>query len=296
MSPDELQTPSCQTLQKLTHPAFLFSLVVLLANDWILKTCFHNALTGKLSDFAGLFALPFFLSCLAARWKMQIHIAVGIAFVFWKSEFSQPGIDLINSVGIPVARTVDPTDNLALVSIVASGFVWEKNPSWKSRPAFILPVILISAFAFMATSVPRSPAGTFKPANKEYHFDLSINELVSRFNAIQLKEIAIASKMSGGMVDFDSARNIFHYHNSDDTLALILDHRKLSAGEPILYRTSYVEILMTGDDDSSILSLVSMRIPSVFSPYSPEKAVRKFEKHVIKKIRKMPKAQREHQY
>lgn len=48
----------------LVSPGFLLCLCLLLLNDFILKSEFHNALTGKLSDFAGLFIFPLFFSAL----------------------------------------------------------------------------------------------------------------------------------------------------------------------------------------------------------------------------------------
>jgi hypothetical protein len=42
----------------------LCAVVVLAVNDAFLKPLFHNALTGKLSDFAGCFFLPLYVSAL----------------------------------------------------------------------------------------------------------------------------------------------------------------------------------------------------------------------------------------
>jgi hypothetical protein len=81
---------------KISSPFFIVSVSILILNDWILKPGFHNDLTGKLSDFAGLFAFPFFLSALIPSQVKRIHILTGILFVFWKSEWSQPFIELIN--------------------------------------------------------------------------------------------------------------------------------------------------------------------------------------------------------
>ena len=45
----------------LTHPFVLFALLLTFANDHFFKTQFSNLLTGKISDFSGLFYFPFFL-------------------------------------------------------------------------------------------------------------------------------------------------------------------------------------------------------------------------------------------
>lgn len=53
-------------LKKLGNPVFLIALFILILNDWVLKHTFNNTLTGKLSDFAGLFAFAFFLGILVS--------------------------------------------------------------------------------------------------------------------------------------------------------------------------------------------------------------------------------------
>lgn len=53
-------------LRCFTHPLTLISLGVLLLNDHILKTLTPSWLTGKLSDFAGVFFFPFLLAALIA--------------------------------------------------------------------------------------------------------------------------------------------------------------------------------------------------------------------------------------
>jgi hypothetical protein len=50
------------------------SIFLLLINDLYLKFEYHNYLTGKLSDFAGLFAFPYFFSCLIPKKdKTNLH-------------------------------------------------------------------------------------------------------------------------------------------------------------------------------------------------------------------------------
>ena len=50
----------------LLHPLCLASLALLLLNDHFLKATFHNALTGKLSDIAGLIFFPLVLFALCS--------------------------------------------------------------------------------------------------------------------------------------------------------------------------------------------------------------------------------------
>jgi hypothetical protein len=105
----------------LSHPVFLIALGLLIANDWLFKPLFHNALTGKLSDFAGLFAFAFFWSVAAGRRIGVIHALTGIVFAIWKSPLSQPAIDAWNAMHwnglapMTIARVVDAGDLLALL-------------------------------------------------------------------------------------------------------------------------------------------------------------------------------------
>jgi len=49
-------------LNSLTHPLVLLSITILLLNDHVLKVYSPSWLTGKLSDFMGVFFFPIFLS------------------------------------------------------------------------------------------------------------------------------------------------------------------------------------------------------------------------------------------
>jgi hypothetical protein len=54
------------------HPVTLAAVIVLVVNDWVLKPRFHNAVTGKLSDLAGLAFAPVLLS---AAIGLALHAA-----------------------------------------------------------------------------------------------------------------------------------------------------------------------------------------------------------------------------
>jgi len=53
-----------RSLRALGHPLSLASVALLVANDHLLKRAYPSVLTGKLSDFAGLFFFPFLLTAL----------------------------------------------------------------------------------------------------------------------------------------------------------------------------------------------------------------------------------------
>jgi hypothetical protein len=91
---------------------------VLALNDFVLKPAFHNWVTGKLSDFAGLAAFTIFLLAIWPRRGRLVGASVAILFVFWKSPWSQGVIDLVNAVSpLSIGRTVDWSDLIALTAV-----------------------------------------------------------------------------------------------------------------------------------------------------------------------------------
>ena len=138
------------SLGALTSPAFVLALVLLLLNDYVLKHVYPGFLTGKLSDFAGLFVFAVFWSSILPRRRDTVYLLTAVAFATWKSPFSQPAIDLWNgSIPWHVNRVVDLSD-LAALSVLPfahqySAVVWRRRRG-------TLPIIAVSAFAFAATS------------------------------------------------------------------------------------------------------------------------------------------------
>lgn len=169
----------------LTSPYFLISLSLLLLNDFLLKQTFHNILTGKISDFAGLFVFPIFFYAFFPKNKKTIFILTGIFFSFWKSELSQPIINFWNSsLLFPIHRTVDYTDLLALMSLPAA-YKFSDTESqiyfpW-GRVGWAFSFTL-SLFAFCATSYQRN----FDYENT-YDFPYSKEELVRKINSFGKK-------------------------------------------------------------------------------------------------------------
>lgn len=143
-------------LNALLHPAFVSALLVLIINDHLLKAAFHNALTGKLSDIAGVFAFAYFLGVLAGRRLVLVHLSVALAFAWWKSPASQPFIEAWNTgPWFDIARVVDPTDLLALLVLPASLVTLRR--AWRmghmARHGWLRwTVALVALLAFTATS------------------------------------------------------------------------------------------------------------------------------------------------
>jgi hypothetical protein len=162
---EHVPTTMAMRLSRLLHPAFLIALALLIANDWLFKPLFHNAFTGKLSDFAGLFAFAYFWSIVAGRNTTAIHALIGIAFAIWKSPLSQPAIDAWNALGaMQIARVVDASDVWALailplswrVVMASSGtpLVAYTESNMESRAARVAKFAIagIALVAFTATS------------------------------------------------------------------------------------------------------------------------------------------------
>lgn len=139
---------------------FLVGLLLLVLNDHFLKYEYGNWLTGKLSDFAGLLILPFFLAFIFPKKAKYMTILSGIFFVFWKSPLSESAIQFYNYFAmIPIIRVVDYTDLIALsVLPLAHRFLLHAEHFNKiiiPRFRFSSSLIFIfTCFAFMATSPP----------------------------------------------------------------------------------------------------------------------------------------------
>jgi hypothetical protein len=139
----------------LASPAFVASALLLLINDFVLKPQIGNAVTGKLSDFAGLFAFPFFWSALFARYHVPIYFGTAAAFILWKSPLSGPWIDAWNSISLlQVERVVDASDLLALAVLPLSYWFAVNHRRVAARPLATLVIAVVSLFAFAATSRP----------------------------------------------------------------------------------------------------------------------------------------------
>lgn len=140
-----------QHLSIFSSPYFIFALVTLLLNDFLLKDVFANEFTGKLSDFAGIFVFSIFWMALFPRKSGHVIWLVSIFFIWWKSPWSQPVIDGWNALPFyTIQRVVDYTDLLALV-MVPLAYLYSKQSFSVPRLNPVFPFV-ISMFAFAATS------------------------------------------------------------------------------------------------------------------------------------------------
>lgn len=177
-------------------PVFIIPLVLLIINDFLLKPVFHNIITGKISDFAGLFIFPLFWSVFFFNKRKYIYIFTFVFFVFWKSPLSQSFIDFFNSIFVfNISRSVDFSDLIALVSLPFSYLFLNKyihtqslscSDNKRNISLLFLKKILINTMAvlaiisFCATSYHKN----FE-FNKLYSFGFNGEKLIEKINLIQ---------------------------------------------------------------------------------------------------------------
>lgn len=136
----------------LTSPAFVAAVMTLLVNDFVMKHLFPGVVTGKLSDFAGIFAFAVFWSAWLPAHRLAVHVATGAGFAIWKSPLVQPLIDGWNSFApIHIGRVVDASDLIALAMLPIA--YWYSHREWPDRSRqWRVVAIGLASFAFVATS------------------------------------------------------------------------------------------------------------------------------------------------
>lgn len=141
---------------KVTSAGFLTGLLILLLNDLYLKEMWPNWFTGKLSDFAGLFIFPLFLSLFNTKRVWLNYLFTTALFIFWKSDLSTEFLTGINHLfHTAFSRVVDYSDWTALSVLPLS--YWYSQNAKNRNVQFLKPVIVcLSVFSFYATSAPDS--------------------------------------------------------------------------------------------------------------------------------------------
>lgn len=145
------------------HPLFGVAVLALALNDHVLKGAglLPGAVTGKLSDLAGLLVAPLVLAWLTRvkteRGFAWAHLAVGAGFSLLQVSAVA---ELVNTLPVPVQVWADPTDLLALPALVVS---WLAFRRWEGRPHRAVGVVaLVFCTATSQNSPP--PRYPFPPA------------------------------------------------------------------------------------------------------------------------------------
>jgi hypothetical protein len=224
---------------------FIIGLILLTLNDHYFKSVYYNYTTGKLSDFSGLMILPLFLTYVFPRAANTAAMLSGIFFIFWKSPFSQPLIDVYNSFAfIPICRVADYEDLMALLVLPLSHIYILKINNYKlmyyqvvKAPPSVL--VVLSSLVFMATS----PAPRFYLKTQPIGDEVIINEYYRlNINQSQVFNYLLNTKFK---VSYDNDISMQEYLSRKVTLYKI-DDVKLNKGKDSLkiirFRiTNYVE-------------------------------------------------------
>ncbi|MEL6671029.1 MAG: hypothetical protein AAFR61_02525 [Bacteroidota bacterium] len=167
----------------LLSPGFLWGLSLLILNDWWWKDAYPGFWTGKLSDLAGLFILPIFLSAFWPR-HFRWHLAfTALLFCFWNAPVSQGLIAWGQGIGIPFHRTSDLTDYGALLILPFSWLYLRPklaSPPVDFRRPLSLGLALCGLFFLTATTV-RPQFGTY--VDKTYEISLTNQELLEELES-----------------------------------------------------------------------------------------------------------------
>lgn len=177
--------PPSASLDPLLALAPAAALTLLLLNDFVLKAHLGGPLTGKLSDFAGLFLFTAFWAALLPGRRRTVGAAVALAWIAWKSPLAAPAIEAWNRLtGLTLARVADPTDLVALlvVPLALRPRRTATLPPLTRRAA--RPVMAaLSMFAFAATSIARP----FYPIpGAEHRLPLTRTEVLRRLHVLRL--------------------------------------------------------------------------------------------------------------
>ncbi len=167
-----LMVKSTGLLNAFRHPLVLISILVLLLNDHVFKASMPSALTGKLSDLAGLFFFPFLVGTilqglvklflparrLPARQALATSFLLSAAFFIGIKTF--PSFNefvaewLSTLFHLPVRIALDPTDLLAFVVFIPAWMLWahierDRRPAAPGKLAYAM--LGLGALACVAT-------------------------------------------------------------------------------------------------------------------------------------------------
>lgn len=180
----------------LISPVWVACLLLLVVNDHVLKHLYPGALTGKLSDFAGLFIAPALLALLLGVRSKRGLIACGVAVgaVFSAINLSATAALLwdgaMSTLLLPFHTTVDPTDLLALPALALG--VLHAMHHRQSRPATQATAKGISrrrpalALAAVATVACAASGGPTDPTPQEYTGTVTILNKTNEMHRIEI--------------------------------------------------------------------------------------------------------------
>lgn len=289
---------------KILNPFFIISLILLVLNDLWLKQHFSNAITGKLSDFTGLFGFPFFGYYFFPRFTKEIHIFTAIFFLWFKSEWFSPVLDWLHSFGIPVYWVIDYTDYIALISIALSYYVFSKVEYSYSNAFLKYGIASLSIFSFIASTQPHTYRVTYIVTDREYLFKATLSETVASFNEVEQERMDKINegrkKYNNKPIILDKQRGVF-CESPDDTTryGAWFDVNNITSNDTIRYSTYFAKFYMVTDPNNEKYTKLVLEelyesldgeppietLDVVLKEY-PSTVLRAFEKMYVRPIKK----------
>jgi hypothetical protein len=149
---------------------------VLVVNDHVLKPLYHNWVTGKLSDFAGLAAFGLFWCIMFPAARRVILVATAVVFAYWKSPAADSLVTLLNdALPFSVGRAPDITDLVAITALLPVAYL-TRGEQFRFGPRRRLDwvVVPVAFFAFVATEETLPTEANFR---EEYSFSVAADSL-----------------------------------------------------------------------------------------------------------------------
>ncbi|MGB0871007.1 MAG: hypothetical protein ACPGSD_15550 [Flavobacteriales bacterium] len=271
---------------KILHPIFIFSLILLLLNDFYLKAFYSNELTGKLSDFTGLFVFAVFFSQVIPKSKKWISLITGLLFIVWKTPIVTPLIDLFNQYAFyKIQRVVDYSDYLALLVLpfahrfIKNEFNFKLNLNVTFLRVSQYFILGFSVFAICATSYPnkfkpKTPDGTVY-IGKKYTIKKSKEKIIESLQNLGFNPIYYHSN--------NNNNSLWMYdHYQSDTIITNYDHYPFA---DTILNVKYRLIPMR-DQSKTKLEIINVTF-NTDEPIQQIKTLRRLKneyKHIIKDI------------
>ncbi len=196
------------SLACLQHPLTLLSIAVLLLNDHVLKVINPSWLTGKLSDFAGLFFFPFILaaglSLVLSKFALSTRsigqLAFGVVALWFVLIKTTPIVNMLTAqfaslfIGAPAQIILDPTDLIALVVLLPGWRMWTQ-PKRLLQLKLAYAILIVGIVASIASS-PKEQT-VYNVTDLEYSKDGTIYAIDKKSYSPDSYQIAISK--DGGL-------------------------------------------------------------------------------------------------
>ncbi len=255
---------------------FVVSIFLLFINDHFLKFEYSNWITGKLSDFTGVFILHLLIAFILPKKKYFSLLLTLIFFIFWKSPLSEIFIKIYNLLSpVRTERIIDYTDFLAFLVLPFSYYLIQNLEKYeflkikKVNPVFfIIPTVAI----LISEAPPLSHYYTYSDGDfKCYKCKTTVNiGKQSLIKKLEERNIAVYEKQkirSYGDLGKDKYA-MFNFYKIDE---LILEKDTLRN----------IDFYLTGNDSKTTIYFNGMSLPKNLSVSQVDSKVRKYYRKMI---------------